>query len=42
MTANPYPNESELTFGSFAGPEVVVLSVMSPWRYHHEDGASIP
>ena len=42
MIANPYPNESELTFVSFAGPEVVVLSVMSPRRYHYEDGASIP
>jgi hypothetical protein len=28
MTANPYPTESELTFGSSAPMEVVVLSVM--------------
>ena len=43
MTANPYPIESELTFGSFAPTEVVVLSVMSlPRRYHHEDRAGSP
>lgn len=30
VTANPYPNESELTFATFASPEVVVLCLLTP------------
>jgi len=43
MTANPYPTESELTFGSSAPTEVVVTSLMLiQGRFHHENRAGSP
>jgi len=43
MTANPYPIESELTFGTSASPEAMVTSVMSLLRRsYHEDRAGSP